>query len=127
MRLSGLEPLNAGGDRLFHGAYSTGLQQNADRGGISLQNQLAVPFLLNGRGTSQKLQHRQCQFTLAQVGSERFPGYTFATGEIDTVIIDLVGGTEMTAKIFQCCDMIGTGIIQPRSEFGRDGKQSRRL
>src|SRR2546423_2712098 len=74
-----------------------GLKKFADRAGFFGEDQLAIAFALFGRSRAQQHQDRQSHFAFAQIGPERFTDYAFVAGDVEAVVVDLIGRADLTA------------------------------
>ena len=121
------EHLAPGGDGAFHGAGGDGLLGEGENVVfLAAEDDLAEPVALGGVGVLQQVQNRQRELALAQVAAERLAGLRLVAGEIEHIVVDLVGRAEAQAEDAQRADHLGRRFIDERAQFARRGEERRR-
>ena len=67
------------------------------------------------------------EFAASQIGAEGFAGSGFVSGDVEAVVVDLVGSTEAKSEGFEVFDGVRLGAVESGTEFGGDGEERPRF
>src|SRR5438477_4096928 len=91
------------------------LEQLCDRRRFLGEDQLTIAFALFGGRRTEKHQDRQCHFAFAQIGPERFSDLVFVSGDIDTIVVNLVSRANFATEGFQRADCSRFRAVEHRA------------
>src|SRR6266513_870930 len=95
------------------------LEQLRDRRRFLGEDQLAIAFALFSRRGTEQHQDWQRHFAFAQIGPERFSDRSLVSGDIKTIVVNLVSGADFAAEAFQGAYRLGFRAIEHGTQFGR--------
>src|SRR6476660_2500057 len=75
------------------------LEQSRDFLELSFQHQRATAFAIESRSRLEQRQHRKSKLAFAQIGPEGLAGFIFRPGNIETVVVNLIGGADLLSVI----------------------------
>ena len=71
----------------------------------------------------QKVEDGEGELALAEVGAEGFAGFLLAAGEVEAIVVNLVGGAEAEAERFHRGDDLRRGLVDEGAQLAGGGEE----